>query len=145
VVCLAGYRDHAGGKETRGKRGAIERVVAQGTAEWAQQLRQQSGGGQAISSAFIERLNATFRQRIAPLTRRSRALARCPQTLSHALFLQGCVYNFCTPHANLAVPLYLGRQRRRWVQRTPAMAAGLTDHRWTIAELMRFRVLQGVT
>jgi hypothetical protein len=131
-------------KKRGGKRGAIERVVAQGTAECAQQLRQQSGGGKVINSAFIERLNATFRQRIAPLARRSRALARCPQTLSHALFLQGCVYNFCTPHTSLAVPLYLSRKRRHWVKRTPAMAAGLTDHRWTMAELMSFRVVQAV-
>ena len=130
-------------KKRGGKRGQIERVVAQGDAQLACQLRQQSGGGQTINSAFIERLNATFRQRVTPLVRRSRALARGPQTLTHALFLQGCVYNFCTPHASLAVPLYLCRKRCRWVKRTPAMAASLTDHRWTIAELMSFRVIQG--
>lgn len=131
-------------KKRGGKRGVIERVVAQGQAEQAQQLRQQSGGGKVINSAFIERLNATFRQRVAPLVRRSRALARCPQTLTNALFLQGCVYNFCTAHDSLAVPLYLGRKRRHWVKRTPAMAAGLTDHRWTMAELMSFRVVQAM-
>lgn len=127
-------------KKRAGKRGAIQRVVAQGDAQQAEQLRQQSGGGQMINTAYIERLNATFRQRIAPLARRSRALARVPRTLTHAMFLQGCVYNFCTPHTSLANELLLPRKRRKWVQRTPAMAAGLTDHRWTVAELMRFRV-----
>ena len=125
-------------KKRGGKRGRIERLVAQGDAALAQQLRLQSGGGQTINSAFIERLNASFRQRIAPLARRSRAQARTPQALTHAVFLQGCVYNFCTPHASLAVALLLPRQRRHWVQRTPAMAAGLTDHGWSITELLSF-------
>ena len=127
-------------KKNHGQRGAIRRIVAQGEASLADRLRQQSGGGTQINSAFIERLNATFRQRIAPLARRSRALARCPQTLTQAMFLQGCVYNFCTPHASLALPLYLPRQRRRWVRRTPAMAAGFTDHCWSVPELLHFRL-----
>jgi hypothetical protein len=131
-------------KKRGGRRGQIERVVAQGEPQLADQLRQQSAGGTMINSAFIERLNATFRQRVALLVRRSRALARCPQTLTQAMFLHGCVYNFCTPHTSLAVPLYLCRKRRRWVQRTPAMAAGLTDHRWTVAELLSFRLIGGV-
>jgi len=130
-------------KKRGGRRGHIERVVAQGDAHLADRLRQQSGGGTVINSAFIERLNATFRQRVATLGRRSRALARAPQTVTDALFLQGCIYNFCTSHASLALPLYLGPNRRHWVQRTPAMAAGLTDHRWRVTELMEFRIGRG--
>jgi transposase-like protein len=131
-------------KKRAGKRGQIERVVAQGDAQQADTLRRASGGGTQINSAFIERLNATFRQRCVPLVRRSRALARCPQTLTDALFLQGCVYNFCTFHTSLAVPLALSVRRRRWVKRTPAMAAGLTDHRWSVAELLAFPLARPV-
>jgi hypothetical protein len=127
-------------KKRGGKRGSIERLVAQGDAALALHLRQQSGGGQQISSAFIQRLNATFRQRIAPLARSTRALARAHGTLTDAVFLHGCVYNFCTPHASLAVALSLPRQPRHWVKRTPAMAARLTDHCWTIAELLAFHL-----
>jgi transposase-like protein len=127
-------------KKRGGKRDKIDRVVAQGDAHMAQRLRAQSGGGTMINSAFIERLNATFRQRVPPLVRRTRALARSPHTLTQAMFLQGCVYNFCTPHDALAIALVLPRKRRRWVQRTPAMAVGLTDHRWSIAELLSFRI-----
>lgn len=132
-------------KKRAGKRGAIERVVAQGTAAHAARLRQQSGGGRQINSAFIERLNATFRQRLAPLHRRTRAQARLATTLTQALFLHGCVYNFCTPHSSLALALDLPRKRRRWVQRTPAMVAGLTDHRWTVQELLCFKLRRGVS
>lgn len=127
-------------KKRGGRRGSIERIVVQGSAAMADRLRQASAGGQMINSAFIERLNATFRQRIAPLARRSRAQARLPQTLRVAMFLQGCVYNFCTDHASLALGLELPRQRRRWIKRTPAMAAGLTDHRWSVQELLCFKL-----
>lgn len=130
-------------KQRGGRRHQLERLVVQGEAALADRLRQQSGGGRQINSAFIERLNATFRQRVGPLVRRTRAQARCPQTLTAAMFLQGCVYNFCTPHHSLAVALVLPRKRRRWVQRTPAMAASLTDHRWSVLELMQFRVVPG--
>ena len=54
-----------------------------------------------INTAYIERLNATFRERLAALTRRGRALARRPLTLHHGMYLIGTVYNFCTPHASL--------------------------------------------
>ncbi len=125
-------------KKRGGKRGQIERMVLQGDEHLATTLRERSRGGTQINSAFIERLNATFRQRIAPLTRRSRAQARYAQTLTAAIFLHGCVYNFCSDHDSLALCLQLPRLRRRWVRRTPAMAAGLTDHRWSVPELLRF-------
>jgi hypothetical protein len=126
-------------KKAGGKRHQISRIVAQGGAALDDQLRQQSRGGTQINSAYIERLNATFRQRVG-LVRRNRALARQRETLVNAMFLQGCVYNFCTAHTSLAVELALLHQRRRWVPRTPAMAAGLTDHRWTMTELLTFRI-----
>jgi transposase-like protein len=130
-------------KKRGGKRGSIERVVVQGCPHTAQRLRLTSQGGTQINSAFIERLNATFRQRIAPLARRSRAQARLPHTLTAAVFLQGCVYNFCTDHRSLAIPLYLTSTRRHWIRRTPAMSAGLTDHRWSVDELLRFNLNRG--
>ena len=76
-----------------------------------------------INTAYIERLNATFRERLASLTRRGRALARRPLTLHHGMYLIGTVYNFCTPHASLATS---GVRPHRTV------AAGITDHRWRI-------------
>jgi hypothetical protein len=58
-------------KKRGGKRGQIERVLAQGEGAPAERLRQHSGGGMRINSAFIEWLNASFRQRVTPLARRS--------------------------------------------------------------------------
>lgn len=127
-------------KQRRGKQRQVEQVVVQGDAQTAHHLRQASGGGTQINTAFIERLNATFRQCLSYLTRRGRAQARQPETLQPAIFLIGCVYNFCSDHASLAQALYLPHKRRHWVRRTPAMAAGLTDHRWTVQELLAYKI-----
>jgi len=85
----------------------------------------QVGLGQ-INTAYIERLNATFRARMPALVRRTRSLARTTQRLETDLFWTGSVYNFCTVHTSLSA--------------TPAMAAGLTEHVWSVEELLRFKL-----
>lgn len=117
--------------------GILRRIV-QGSAAQIDALVQHSQGGGSINTAYIERLNATFRARLTTLVRRTRALARHTATLVHALYWMGTVYNFCTDHPSLRVR-HTGRGLK-WLSRTPAMAAGLTDHRWTITELLLFRV-----
>lgn len=115
-----------------------ERRIIDGTPARVETLRRRSQGDGVINTASIERLNATFRERLAPLARRSRALARHTMTLQHGMYLIGTIYNFCTPHASLDhAPLGAGL---RCVQQTPAMAAGITDHCWTIRELLSFHV-----
>jgi len=131
-------------KHYHGKRlVGIVRRLAQGTREGAQTLLRQSQGGTDLNTAFIERLNATCRARLAALARRTRCLVRQDETLTLAMYLVGCVYNFCTPHQSLRLPLYVSvgrRAHRRWVSRTPALAAGITDHCWTVKELLSYRV-----
>jgi hypothetical protein len=94
-----------------------------------------------LNTAYIERLNTTFRARLAPLARCSRAAVHNQGTLEARMWLVGVCYNFCWAHQSL-------REERtadeppggRWVERTPAQAAGLSDHRWTLKELMSFVV-----
>ena len=119
---------------------SIQRRIVQGCADQIERLIQTSQGQGGINTAYIERLNATFRQRLAPLARRTRALARQPQTLYDGMYLLGCVYNFCTYHYSLRLPYFLTNHTQRWLQRTPAIAAGLTDHLWSIEELFLFKV-----
>jgi transposase-like protein len=118
----------------------VERRIVQGGTEMITGLIQASQGHGGINTAYIERLNATFRQRLSSLVRRTRALARQPETLQAGMYVLGCVYNLCTYHQSLRVPYYLSQHSRRWLQRTPAIAAGLTDHRWSIAELFHFQI-----
>jgi transposase-like protein len=119
---------------------AVSRRIVQGTQAQIDALLQATQGGGSINTAFIERLNATFRSCIAALIRRGRALVRQAPTLHNAMYLTGTVYNFCTYHKSLRVPLYLPNNRRRWLRRTPAIAADITDHLWTVQELLSFRV-----
>ncbi len=98
-----------------------------------------TGGGTQINTSYIERLNATFRGALAPLVRRGRALLHQPTRLTAAMYLVGCAYNFCWVHESLRLPGAAGT-RRQWQERTPAMAAGLTDHPWSMAELLHYQV-----
>ena len=109
----------------------IERRIVEGTPARVETLRRRSQGDGVINTAYIERLNATFRERLATLTRRGRALAHQTLTLQHGMYLIGTVYNFCTPHASLA---HAGRGT------TPAMAASITDRCWTVQDLLSFHV-----
>lgn len=70
-----------------------------------------------------------------PLVRRGRALAHTTPGLTAGLYLVGCAYNFCWHHDSLRLAASPGAARRGR-DRTPAMAAGLTDHRWTLSELL---------
>jgi hypothetical protein len=90
--------------------------------------------------AYIERLNATFRLRLFWLTRRTRTLAQQPEALQAGMYIVGGFYNLCDFHHSLRLRLSVGRFGYKWVQRTPAMAAALTDHKWTADELLRYRV-----
>jgi transposase-like protein len=98
-----------------------------------------TGTGTTIHTAYIERLNATFRSALAPLVRRGRALAHKVETLTAGMDLVGCAYNYCWVHASLRQRAPAGGPRK-WEARTPAMAAGLTDHIWTLQELLRYQV-----
>jgi hypothetical protein len=117
----------------------IVRRIVQGRVDQVTRLLQASQAGGTINTAFIERLNATFRQRLAWLARRSRNLACQPETLQAGMFIVACIYNLCTYHDSLRVAFYLAKGGQRWLQRTPAIAAGLTDHRWTIDEMFNFK------
>ena len=130
----------------------IKRHIAQGCAELVARLLKatQKGGVinpcTGVNTAFIERLNATFRQRLACLVRRGRALARQVETLEIGMYLVGCVYpgtgvyNFCTYHKSLRIGLWISESHIHWVPRTPAVAAALTDHRWSVEELLMFQL-----
>ena len=118
----------------------VVRCIVCGTAQQVKALIEQTQSTQKARMNYIERLNGTFRARLAVLVRRSRGLARQLQTLEGAMYRMGCVYNFCTPHQSLRLMYYLPNNQRRWVKRTPAMAAGLTEQVWTVEQLLTYQV-----
>jgi IS1 family transposase len=102
--------------------------------------------GWRINTAFVERLNLDIRQCVAAIGRRVNTLCQGEAGLRDQLALFQVYHNFVLPHASL-------RQRlpepevtngqgsaRVWRPCTPAMAAGLTDHVWTLKEVLFYRV-----
>ncbi len=112
----------------------ITRRMAHGLLAQAEKLLMESQGGTVLNTAFIERLNATFRERLASLTRKSRHAARRLFALETGMYLIGCSSNFCFPHHELSKAKHVGSPC------TPAMAAGLTDHVWSICELLSYQI-----
>jgi IS1 family transposase/transposase-like protein len=102
--------------------------------------------GWQINTAFIERVNLTIRQHVAAVGRRVIALCKGEGGLRQQLALYHVYYNFCLPHASLRQPLPLPEpthgtgSAKIWRPCTPAMAAGLTDHVWSLREVLLFRV-----
>jgi hypothetical protein len=107
-----------------------ERRIVAGPPARVETRRRRSQGDGVINTADIERRNATFRERRAPLARRCRALARQTLPLHEGMCVVGAVSNFGTPHTRLS----------HTPQTTPAMAAGITDHGWTMQALLSFHV-----
>ena len=121
----------------------IERRVVHGAeaAVAAPRCATQGAASAVITTADVERLNATFRARLAALTRRTRAGVHHRDTLEAGMWLVGTVYNFCRPHRTLrhSSPADPASPPRS-IERTPAQAAGLTDHPWSVDELLAFPV-----
>jgi len=123
-------------KHHRGRRlVSVTRRVVLGTAQAITGVLAATGTGTGINTAYIERLNATFRSALCPLVRRGRAIVRGEGVLTGWMYLVGCAYNFCWEHDSLRIAGAPGAGLK-WRARTPAMAAGLTDHAWTMHELL---------
>jgi hypothetical protein len=77
------------------------------------------------------------------LVRKTLSHSKTDYYLQRHLDLEDAIFNFVRPHQALHVPLARPIHSRKWQQRTPAMAAGLTDHIWTLEELLSYRIPLG--
>jgi IS1 family transposase/transposase-like protein len=132
-------------KQTRRRRLlAVRSRVVFGTLAGIKQVL--AAQGWQINTAFVERVNLSIRQHVAAVGRRVTTLCKGEVGLRQQLALYQLYYNFCLPHSSLRLPLpqpapTKGRgSAKRWRPCTPAMAAGLTDHVWTLREVVGFRV-----
>jgi transposase-like protein/IS1 family transposase len=132
-------------KQTRRRRlVAVSSRVVFGTLSGIKQVL--AATGWQINTAFVERVNLSIRQHVAAVGRRVTTVCKGEVGLRQQLTLYHLYYNFCLPHASLRLPLPQPEgtkgmgSAKRWHPCTPAMAAGLTDHVWTLREVMGFRV-----
>jgi IS1 family transposase len=102
--------------------------------------------GWTINTAFVERLNLDLRQCVAAIGRRVNTVCQGEESLLDRLVLFQTYHNFVLPHASLRQPLPVPEttngsgSAKLWQPRTPAMAAGLTDHVWSFKEVLLYRV-----
>jgi hypothetical protein len=102
--------------------------------------------GWKINTAFIERLNLDIRQCVAAVGRRVNTLCQGADGMQHQLALFHVYHNFVRLHESLRQPLLMPKPTKGtgsakvWRPCTPAMAAGLTDHVWTLHGVLLYRV-----
>ena len=102
--------------------------------------------GWTINTAFVERLNLDLRQRVAAIGRRVNPLCHGETGLRDQLALFQVYHNFVLPHASVRQPLPQPEptngtgSAKQWRPCTPAMAAGLTEHVWSLKEVLLYRV-----
>jgi hypothetical protein len=92
-----------------------------------------------LNTSYIERLNGTVRERLATLTRKCRHAAHRLQGLETGMYLIGGTYNFCCVHQELSKRT--AGEVQGPLRQTPAMASGLTDHLWSLSELLWYKVV----
>ena len=87
-------------------------------------------------TAYVERTNLTSRQMNGRLVRKTLSFSKELRFLKAASALEDALSNFTRPLKTLHHALETPSTGTRWQQRTPAMAAQLTDHIWTVKELL---------
>lgn len=87
-----------------------------------------------VNLSRVERTQLTSRQSNGRLVRKTLSFSKRREMLEWACAWEDLVYNFAKPPRTLRLPVGKGR----WLKQTPAMAAGLTDHIWTMRELVEF-------
>ena len=109
----------------------IRRVF--GTAHRLAQALARSGVSTHVNTSFVERFNATVRQHNSRKARKVYTFSKALEPHQAMSWFAMSYDNFCRPHLGLRV-----REDGRWHRRTPAMAAGLSDHVWTLHEFLRY-------
>ena len=87
------------------------------------------------STAYVERTHLTMRLFNGRLTRKTLAFSKLLEMYRASAAWEDLIYNLARPLKTLRVEIF-DDPLRRWLPRTPAMAAGLTDHIWTVKELL---------
>lgn len=121
----------------------VKTTLVFGTPEGLAKALESSPVSRHINTAFVERQNGTARHLNARMQRKTYSFSK--QLLEHFLmtWLAVFYYNFCWEPRTLRVLVPGPEGEGLYVQRSPAMAAGLADHAWTVEELLDWQVLGG--
>jgi len=123
--------------------------VVFGTQEALQAYLERSPVSQRINTAFVERQNNTMRQHNRRFTRKTLGFSKDDDWLERQVHLCVGYGHFCLPHGGLReeicppIPTKGSGSPKKWRQVTPMMSAGVTDHVWTLPELLTYRLPPG--
>jgi IS1 family transposase len=116
------------------------RVIFGSKKEVAEHLAE-SSISRHINTSFVERENLTLRHHNRRLTRKTISFSKKRERLTRQLHLSLAYYHFVKPHLSLREVIQEG-EKKKYLPRTPAMAAGITDQIWTMEKLFSHEALQ---
>ncbi len=134
---------------SQGRGVEITEQVVFGTQKALQAYLERSPVSHRINTAFVERQNNTMRQYNRRFTRKTLGFSKDDYWLERQVHLSVAYYHFCLPHSGLReeifppLPTKGSGSPKKWRQVSPMMSAGVTDHVWTLPELLTYRLPPG--
>lgn len=122
----------------KGRVVAIVTAVLLGTWQAVAGALKRSGVSRTINTSFVERHHGTDRHHNARKARKTYRFSKDWRMHEAMTYYTMSSYNFCWPVRTLGVRTGTGK----WQKRTPAMAAGLADHVWSLEEWLTFPAIQ---
>ena len=113
----------------------VKRKIIFGNKDSVNNCLSQSPVSTAINTAFIERSNLTVRQHNKRVERKTQGFSKLKYFFKKQMSLSIAYYNFCLPHGSLKYFI-----EDKTVINTPVMETGLTDHVWSMEELLSFPI-----
>lgn len=118
---------------------AVDRKPVVGTMDQIQAVLDEDGLSSVINTSFVERDNLSVRQHNGRVVRKTLSYSKNWRMHQNAIDFEDALHNFVRAHSSLRLLLTTPQGHRLWQERTPAMAAGITDHPWSIRELVSYR------
>lgn len=118
----------------------VDRKAVIGTMSEIQAILDRDNLSEVINTSYIERDNLSVRQHNGRVVRKTLSHSKDWQMHQASIDFEDAVHNFVRAHSSLRTELSEPQGRCRWQKRTPAMVAGLTDHIWSIRELVTYRL-----
>lgn len=118
----------------------VERDAVIGTIEEIQAALDRDSLSKVINTSYIERDNLSVRQHNGRVVRKTLSYSKAWQMHQASMDLEDALHNFVRPHSSLREEMPEMQDHRKWLRRTPAMAAGITDHIWSTRELVTYRL-----
>lgn len=124
----------------------VSTKVVFGTPEALQAHLATSKVSAAINTAFVERENGTMRQHNRRFSRKTLAFSKTASRVDRQMDLCVGYYHFCLAHGGLReelphpIPTKGEGSPKKWKSVSPAMSIGVTDHVWSLKEMLTFRI-----